>query len=181
MKITDAPGEVTVEAMLDVFIAVMKDTGTEAEPLHIRNSDGTFAYFCDGDLNTMWIGFALGHRSRDRLAKIPEQRPGAGDRLHSPTLFCIGDYLTALAETLEAAGVDRSRWQQWRKDGQIVKGACAQVLEARHQLLNTFYWMAAHPEFKEIRRDIKGALRQLGAAVDLSTVPTSLTSGPWHS
>ena len=174
MKITDAPGEINVDAMLDVFHAVIRDVPElPFDDIEYVRMDGRFSHFVDPEVQSLWIGFALGHRARDRLGTIPEQRSTYGAPVESapapapaPALWCIGEYLAGLADTLEAAGVDQSLWKQWRKDGQIVKGACIEIVDARRLLLNTFYWMSGHPEFQDIKRDIKGALRRLGVAID---------------
>jgi len=169
MKITDAPGEIDVEDMLQIFLRILDDTNwlDHEERTYIRNQDRSFDCFCDPVVQTMWIGFALGHRSRDRLASIPKSR--THDPEGYPTLFQIGLFITSLSKTLEAAGVSRHSWEQWRIDGRIIMTAYWQILAARQVLLDSF---AAAGELRLPYGSVAllDALRQLGTAVDLPEI-----------
>ena len=142
MKITNAPGEIDVDAMLDIFHAVIRDVPElPFDDIHyVRTTSDGFSHFVDPEIQSLWIGFALGHRARDRLVKIPEQRPVYGSPDVSctwgnaiappegegpPPLFCIGEYLASLADTLDVPVLVLSR-QAAGLDG----GQALEVLEA---------------------------------------------------
>ena len=165
MKITDTPGEIDVEDMVPIFIAVIEDTHwvDHEKMTYIRNKDRSFDCFLDPEVEAMWTGFALGQRSRDRVNSIPKSR--THDSIGYPTLFQIGLFITSLSKTLEAAGVSRHAWEQWRIDGRILMNAYFSIMSAREALAGTFACM--HAADDPGRDALLDALRQLGTAVDL--------------
>lgn len=81
LTIKEKPGSITVAEMRKYFEQGINNTPAlkENTPLGIMEINGEFAYYMDSDTDTMWLGFALGMRAAERVARAAQQaEQGAG-------------------------------------------------------------------------------------------------------
>ncbi|CUJ30096.1 hypothetical protein [Achromobacter ruhlandii] len=71
LNIKERPGSITVAEMRKYFEQGVNNTLAlkENTPLGIMEINGEFAYYLDSDTDTMWLGFALGMRAAERVAR----------------------------------------------------------------------------------------------------------------
>lgn len=71
LNIKDRPGCITAATMRKCFEAAVRDTPALAAntPLDCMVMNGAFSHYTDPDTDTMWLGFALGMRYQERIAK----------------------------------------------------------------------------------------------------------------
>ncbi|CUJ39034.1 hypothetical protein [Achromobacter ruhlandii] len=71
LTIKEKPGSITVAEMRKYFEQGINNTLAlkENTPLGIMEINGEFAYYLDSDTDTMWLGFALGMRAAERVAR----------------------------------------------------------------------------------------------------------------
>lgn len=81
LNIKDKPGCITVAEMRQHFEQAIDNTPAlkENTPRGFMEINEQFAYYLDKDTDTMWLGFALGMRAAERLARARDQSgQGAG-------------------------------------------------------------------------------------------------------
>lgn len=81
LNVKDKPGCITVAEMRRYFEQAIENTPAlkENTPLGIMEINEQFAYYMNADTDTMWLGFALGMRAAERLARAGDQSgQGAG-------------------------------------------------------------------------------------------------------
>ena len=78
LTITDKPVCISVETMRTHFESVIKGAPALAgnTPLGAMTVNGQFSHYSDPDTDTMWLGFALGMRCMERVAKANPQEAG---------------------------------------------------------------------------------------------------------
>lgn len=71
LKIIDRPGVMPVETMRALFERAVRQTAVfeKNTPLGIMEINGAFSCYMNPETDTMWLGFALGMRTAERLAK----------------------------------------------------------------------------------------------------------------
>jgi len=71
LRIKDKPDAISVAAMRGLFEGAINNTPLLAKitPLGVMDINGEFSHYMNADTDTMWIGFALGMRCYERLAK----------------------------------------------------------------------------------------------------------------
>lgn len=74
LDIVDRPGVISKETMREHFERMVRETSKlkDNTPLGIMEINGKFHHYMDADTDTMWLGFALGMRCAERLAKAKE-------------------------------------------------------------------------------------------------------------
>ena len=79
LVIKDREGVRPAEEMRAHFERAIKETPAFASntPLGPVTINGNFSHYFDEDTDTMWLGFALGMRCADRLAKATTSQGGA--------------------------------------------------------------------------------------------------------
>lgn len=82
LKIKDRPGAMKVEEMRNLFERAVTETpklrGNTTLGTFVVN--GEFLHYSDPDTDTMWIGFALGLRTAERLLKANTKGSRAWER-----------------------------------------------------------------------------------------------------
>lgn len=79
LTITDSPGKIPVSEMREHFEKAINQTPQfkANTPLGIMEINGKFSHYMTPDTDTMWLGFAIGMRCAERLAK---SAPSAGEQ-----------------------------------------------------------------------------------------------------
>lgn len=70
LKIKDKPGCISVAEMRSHFAAAVNNTPAfkANTPLGAVCINDEFSHYADADTDTMWLGFALGMRTSERIA-----------------------------------------------------------------------------------------------------------------
>lgn len=86
LQIADKPGCITVEAMRQHFENQIRNTPAFAQntPLSVITVNGAFSHYADPDTDTMWLGYAMGMRRQDRIARTSAtEAAGSGETSNS--------------------------------------------------------------------------------------------------
>lgn len=77
LKMVDRPGVIPVETMRRYFEDAVTNTRPLASstPLGVVSVNGEFSHYADEDTDTLWLGFALGMRAAERIAKATADEP----------------------------------------------------------------------------------------------------------
>ncbi|HCW19190.1 MAG TPA: hypothetical protein DHL02_14820 [Achromobacter sp.] len=76
LTVKDVLGRISVADMRRYFEGAINSTPAlkANTPLGVMEINEQFAYYMDGDTDTMWIGFALGMRCAERVAIAAQQK-----------------------------------------------------------------------------------------------------------
>lgn len=71
LKIVDRPGVISVAAMRGHFEQAIHATPVlrDSAKLDAVEADGTFSHYADRDTDNVWVGFALGLRGAEQIAR----------------------------------------------------------------------------------------------------------------
>lgn len=72
MTVTDRPGALPTSQIRSLFERSVQSTPalSSVYPLEVANLDGAFIHYRNPETQNLWVGFSLGMRCAERMAKV---------------------------------------------------------------------------------------------------------------